>query len=91
MSCQRCMELVCQCQRPRVVYNLGQSADDMRGLIRDHIKGTTQKAFAADCDVSESFLSDVLSGRREPTGRLLEAIGWERVVTYRPIAKDTPP
>lgn len=42
-----------------------------------------QKPLAEHLGVSESFLSDVLNGKREPTGQILESLGLERIVTYR--------
>lgn len=42
-----------------------------------------QKPLAEHLGVSESFLSDVLNGRREPTEAILQPLGLERVVTYR--------
>ena len=47
----------------------------------------SQKAFARHCGVSESFLSDVLRGRREPGATLLECLGFQKVVTYERIAE----
>jgi transcriptional regulator with XRE-family HTH domain len=38
---------------------------------------------AADLGVSSQYLSDVLHGRREPGPKILNALGLERVVTYR--------
>lgn len=43
----------------------------------------SQKALAGALGVSESYLSDVILGRREPGDKLLDAMGLERVVTYR--------
>ena len=51
----------------------------------------TQKAVAVDLGVSEQYLSDVLNGRREPGEAMLEALGLERVVTYRVATPSTPP
>ena len=42
-----------------------------------------QKLLAGKLGVSESFLSDVLNGRREPTDAILKPLGLERVVIYR--------
>lgn len=42
-----------------------------------------QKGCALKAGVSLQFLNDVLRGRREPSGALLEWLGFERVVTYR--------
>ena len=43
----------------------------------------SQKHFARSLGVSDSFLSEVLRGRRPPTGPILDALGLVRVVTYR--------
>lgn len=43
----------------------------------------TQMSLAAAIGVSASFLSDVMHGRREPTGKVLKYLGLERVVVYR--------
>lgn len=42
-----------------------------------------QKAFAKLYRFSTAFVSDVVNGKRHPSDRILEAIGLERVVTYR--------
>jgi DNA-binding transcriptional regulator YdaS (Cro superfamily) len=42
-----------------------------------------QKAFAKLHGFSAAFVSDVVNGKRHPSDRVLEAIGLERVVTYR--------
>jgi len=46
-----------------------------------------QKILARKLGVSETYLSDVINGRRDPADRLLSALGMERVVTYRFIEK----
>jgi transcriptional regulator with XRE-family HTH domain len=43
----------------------------------------TQKALAARLGVSDSYLADVLNGRKDPGEAILEPLGLERVVTYR--------
>lgn len=43
----------------------------------------SQKAFAAAQGFSDSYISDVLRGRRELGPAILAALGLERVVTYR--------
>jgi transcriptional regulator with XRE-family HTH domain len=91
MSCQRCHRLVCQCPFPKVVYSDGNTADEMRDLIRAKARESTQKALAKQCGISEQYLSDVLLGRREPAEKLLEAVGFRRVVTYRPISQGPSP
>jgi hypothetical protein len=49
---------------------------------RVNLAGTAYRA-AADLDVSDSHLSDVLKGRREPGPKLLKALKLEKIVTYR--------
>jgi len=45
--------------------------------------GQTQQTVARDLGISAAYLSDVLSGRREPGQKLLTALGLVRVVQYR--------
>lgn len=42
-----------------------------------------QFAWARLNDVSRVYVSDVLAGRRDPAGKILEALGLEKVPTYR--------
>lgn len=42
-----------------------------------------QKPLAAKLGVSDTFLSDVLNGKREPTDAILLPLGLQRVVIYR--------
>jgi transcriptional regulator with XRE-family HTH domain len=43
----------------------------------------SQKALAERLGLSESHVSDVLNGRKDPAEGILEPLGYERVVTYR--------
>jgi DNA-binding transcriptional regulator YdaS (Cro superfamily) len=43
----------------------------------------SQKNFAAKAEVSEQYLSDVLRGRLPVGSRILRALNFERVITYR--------
>lgn len=45
----------------------------------------SQTRAAGSMDISAQYLNDVLTGKREPAGKLLLAMGVERVVTYRPL------
>ena len=49
-----------------------------------HIAGT-YKAYATANGLSIAYVWDVLQGRRAPGGKILDALGLERVVTYREI------
>jgi hypothetical protein len=59
-------------------------ADDIRVLLRTAcVTVGSQRAFAQKWRISDAFVSDVLSGRREPSKAILDALGLEREVTYR--------
>lgn len=45
----------------------------------------SQKAYAKRVGLSESYLSDVLNGRRDISPRILKHLGLERVVYYKRI------
>ena len=47
-------------------------------LLEACAQAGSQKALAAQARISDAFLSDVLTGRREATDRLLGVIGMER-------------
>lgn len=48
---------------------------------------SSQKQFAQQHDLSQAYVSDVLSGRRDPGEKFLAAIGAARVVCYRLTAR----
>jgi len=47
----------------------------------------SQKAWAAAHNMTAQWVHDVISGRRAPGQSILDALGLERVVTYRPAPK----
>ena len=47
------------------------------------LAGGTQTALARELGVSLPYLNDVLHGRRELAGKVLDALGLERVISYR--------
>lgn len=60
------------------------SSDDVRSMLkRACIVAGTQRALAPTIGVSEQFLSDVVRGKREPSGEILRYLQLERVVSYR--------
>ena len=60
------------------------NSDDVRRLIRKACaEAGSQRAFARGAGCSAMFVTDVLSGRREPSGPVLRALGLERVTQYR--------
>jgi hypothetical protein len=62
------------------------SAADIRALLLRKIASAgpwCQKAVALDIGISESFLSEVVYGRKPPTGKVLAYLGYEAVPMYR--------
>jgi hypothetical protein len=49
----------------------------------------SQQALAQHCGVAASYLSDVLTGKREPGQKLLDALGFRRVVHYERVSEPT--
>lgn len=57
---------------------------DMMERLRAAIAAAgSQKTFADTHKLSQQYISDVLSGRRGVGKKLLDALGLERVVSYR--------
>jgi transcriptional regulator with XRE-family HTH domain len=44
----------------------------------------SQKELAARLKISTPYLNDILLGRRDPSKKILNAIGFEEVKIYRP-------
>jgi transcriptional regulator with XRE-family HTH domain len=57
--------------------------DVIAAIRRSAKEAGTQKALAERLGISESYLADVLGGRKDPGEAILEPLGLERVVTYR--------
>lgn len=54
--------------------------------VRKHLASQakpTQSAWAKKHGVAAAYVSDVINGRREPGKAILDALGLERIVTYR--------
>lgn len=56
---------------------------DFLHFLKSSIGPVTQTAWAKANGVSPAYVSDILAGRREPGKLVLDALGLERVVTYR--------
>lgn len=63
---------------------MSRTAEQLRELLRYRLRHDlrTQRELASDIGVSPQFLSDVLRGKREPSGAILEFLSLERIVTY---------
>lgn len=60
------------------------SEDKLRGMVRLAVQmDGSQKAFAQRVGVSEGYLVDVLKNRRAVPKKILDFLGFERVVIYR--------
>lgn len=58
--------------------------DDVRKRLAQACQNSgSQALWAKDNGLSTAYVNDVLHGRREPGGKLLAALGLERVVLYR--------
>lgn len=65
----------------------------LQAKIADMIGDALKKDWARERGITPSQLSDVLMGHRQPPRKLLDALGYERIVTttilYRPTSKET--
>lgn len=60
-------------------------AEGVRKLLRMEVaEHGSQKALAARIGVTQAFLSDIINGRREPSGKPLAFLGLRRRVDYVP-------
>ncbi len=58
--------------------------DELIELIRAAAKGAgSQRALARQWDVTPSYITDLLYGLRDPGPKILEALGYERLVFYQ--------
>jgi hypothetical protein len=56
--------------------------DDLRDMLREMARPTTDAALAKQLGLSPQYLCDVLLGRREPGPKLLRALGLRKEVRY---------
>lgn len=58
--------------------------DELVALIRAAVKEAgSQRALARQWSVAPAYVTDLLRGLRDPGPKILEAMGYERVVLYR--------
>jgi len=63
--------------------------EEFLGLIRDDVEAEgSQKALAAKLDVSETYLSDVLRGRRSAGNKILARYNLRPVTSYEAAEKE---
>lgn len=62
------------------------NSEEVREMLRQKAKELgSQKALAEACGVSDAFISDMILGGREPSGKPLAFIGLRRAVRYEPV------
>ncbi len=60
------------------------TTDDVRRMLRGACQAEgSQSAWARRAGVSQAYVNDAMHGRREPGEAILQALGLERVTTYR--------
>jgi hypothetical protein len=59
--------------------------EQLRGAIA---AAGSQRAFADQHQIALQYINDVLRGRRKPGQKILDALGIERVVSYREKPRD---
>ncbi len=64
------------------------TADEVRDLLREKLKGGTQNDLAHDLGISPAYLCDVLGGFRNPGVKLLRALGLSKSVDYLPVKRN---
>lgn len=52
--------------------------------LRARLDGKTQTQVAAELGISQPYLSEILAGGRAIPRRVLDELGFERAVVYRP-------
>ena len=55
--------------------------------LRERSKKSSQKHVAEEIGITPQFLSDVLSGRREVTSRIANAMGYWREIVFVKVRK----
>lgn len=69
------------------------TADEVRELLRQRMKehGGSLVAYARGVlEISPTYLSDILAGKRDPTDRVCEALGLTRLTVYVPKQQEEP-
>lgn len=62
------------------------TADEVRALLKESVAAAkTNKEWAANAGVSAAYLTDMLLGNREPSSKVLTALGLEKIVIYQKV------
>jgi hypothetical protein len=52
-------------------------------MLRDRLKSQSLRSVARELDCSAAYLSDVMNGKRPVGPSIVEALGLEKIVSYR--------
>ncbi len=81
---------VVDCQRRsayiffEITERFSMTVDDIRKILKDKCDEVgSQAAFSYLYNISPGYISDTLTGRREPGPALLAALGIRRIVSYQ--------
>ncbi len=57
--------------------------EEVRGVLkRDLVRYVSQAEMAKDIGVPPATLSEILTGRRRPTGKVLHRYGFKRIIAF---------
>jgi hypothetical protein len=80
--CETCL----QARRAQLANNVVFELPHIMEVIKTHIEvAGSQRLFGEQLEITSSYVSNVLKGVREPSKKMLEAIGYEAVTVYRKI------
>ena len=62
-----------------------KTLNELLALIAARVKAAGgQEAFAILAGVSQGYINDILKGKRAPGEKVLQAVGYRKVVLYEP-------
>jgi plasmid maintenance system antidote protein VapI len=62
------------------------SADEARKILEDMVEvAGSQKAIARELEITPSYLSDILDGRRDISDKIARKLGYAKETVYAPI------
>src|SRR5262245_56870965 len=76
-----------------IEFSAEQVREQLWGLVKNARQPNapwtyrTQAELAKAIGVSLPFVNDILNGKREPSGKVIEFLGLERIVTYKRTAR----
>lgn len=75
---------------PDMAYK-ANTIEELLAIMKRVQGGKSLTEFAAELDLSKQYLSNVYNRHKEPSGRLLEKLGFTRQTAYVPAPAARPP